>query len=67
MSLHLCPIEPDDWANGPNDAKFDECPDCNGVGTVDADLPGVHDAEKTCDRCGGSGYVEPLDYDGDDR
>ena len=53
MGLHLCPIEPDDWANGPNDPEQDECPDCRGTGVVDADLPGVHDAEKTCERCGG--------------
>jgi hypothetical protein len=34
---------------------------------VDADLPGVHDAEKTCERCGGDGYVDPVDmYGGDD-
>jgi DnaJ-class molecular chaperone len=57
MGLHLCPIEPDDWANGPSDSQ-DECPVCNGAGVVDADLPGVHDAEMTCERCGGTGFID---------
>jgi hypothetical protein len=25
---------------------------------VDADIPGIHDAVKTCEKCGGSGYVD---------
>lgn len=31
MSLHLCPIEPDDWANGPGGGD-EECDKCDGSG-----------------------------------
>jgi hypothetical protein len=45
MGLHLCPIEPDDWANGPNGGDED-CPKCFGSGVVmvptsDANTPGL--------------------------
>lgn len=63
MGLNLCPIEPDDWANGPNEPE-PNCPDCEGLGTIEADAPGVHDLEVTCPKCGGSGYVhDDYDYD----
>jgi DnaJ-class molecular chaperone len=68
MGLHLCPIEPPDWSDGPNEPELDECRDCNGTGTIDADRPDCHDAEMTCPKCGGDGYVAPPEYDdGDDR
>lgn len=57
MSLHLNPIEPDDWANGPDHPEPD-CPDCEGTGEVDTD---VQDLTRTCERCGGSGYL-PVDH-----
>lgn len=31
MGLHLCPIEPDDWANGPSGGDED-CEKCGGSG-----------------------------------
>lgn len=31
MSLHLCPIEPDDWSNGPSGGDED-CDVCGGSG-----------------------------------
>ncbi len=61
MGLHLCPIEPDDWANGPNEPEGEECATCAGTGSVIVDKPGFHDWEETCHACAGSGYVEPPD------
>jgi hypothetical protein len=35
MGLHLCPIEPADWASGPNGNGGDEeCTKCGGTGVV---------------------------------
>lgn len=31
MGVHLCPIEPDDWTNGPSGCDED-CPLCGGSG-----------------------------------
>ena len=69
MGLHLCPIEPDDWTNGPRDNDGDECPDCGGTGVFSREegfidglyYPAIHD--ETCGRCNGSGVVEPPDYE----
>lgn len=33
MGLHLCPIEPDDWSDGPSGGNED-CPECGGSGVV---------------------------------
>ena len=47
MGLHLCPIEPDDWANGPGDNGADEdCEHCGGSGvemvpTGNKETPGL--------------------------
>jgi DnaJ-class molecular chaperone len=60
MSLHLCPIEPDDWANGPPDEpEGDECPQCHGSGEV-TDESGV---EISCQKCDGTGIVVPPDIE----
>lgn len=59
MGFHPCPIEPDDWANGPN---YDEgnCRECDGTGEV----IDSNDQEQTCPECGGSGFVqEPYEDD----
>jgi DnaJ-class molecular chaperone len=66
MSLHLNPIEPSDWTDGPNEPDQDECPDCHGEGVIPVDSPSNHDAVETCERCGGVGYIEPPDLEGDD-
>lgn len=64
MGLNPCPIEPDDWSWGPEDDP-DACPECNGVGTINADSPVAFDLEETCPRCGGSGFVDPPDMTDD--
>lgn len=59
MSYHHCPIEPPDWSDGPD---YDgDCRECEGTGEVTGD----DDIERTCQACGGSGFVErePLDDD----
>lgn len=68
MSYHHCPIEPDDWANGPDHSEWDECPDCLD-GRVNRDafvLDGVAYpaiADEACETCDGTGFVEPADFD----
>ena len=62
MGLHLCPIEPDDWANGPNEPELDECLQCGGSGEIVDD----RDIEHTCPACQGSGFVDPPEPDWDD-
>lgn len=59
MGLHLCPIEPDDWTNGPNYEEGEECRECGGSG----ELIGDDDLERTCPRCGGCGFEEPPEPD----
>ncbi len=49
MGYHHCPIEPYDWANGPDDH---ECPRCNGEG-----LEFGETNPEPCMRCGGLGYL----------
>jgi hypothetical protein len=51
MSYHHCPIEPDDWANGPND-DGEECPECDGNGIVTLSEGLAYE----CQACGGCGY-----------
>jgi DnaJ-class molecular chaperone len=65
MGLHLCPIEPSDWSDGPNDPE-PNCPECEGTGTIIADDPRYHDLEVTCPKCDGSGYVDLPEPDWDD-
>lgn len=60
MGLHLNPIEPDDWANGPDYAEPD-CPDCDGTGMIDGD----DELEHTCPKCDGSGYLPDQRFDDD--
>ena len=64
MGYHHCPIEPDDWANGPNEPEGQECHTCEGTGEIEGDYDGQ---EQTCPSCQGSGSVEPNepDYDFD--
>lgn len=62
MGLHTCPIEPDDWANGPSGGDED-CEYCGGSGvemvpTGDPATPGL---PIPC-RCTQRHYHEP-DYD----
>lgn len=54
MGLHLCPIEPDDWANGPDDVVGVECRLCEGMGVIVGD----DDADRTCPRCDGAGVID---------
>ena len=61
VGFHSCPIEPSDWTDGPCDLEGD-CPKCEGTGTVCGDND-LSDEEKTCDKCGGSGFLEPFDGD----
>ena len=69
MSLHLCPIEPDDWSNGNVDEG--NCRACDGTGVVNREagcIDGIYYDEiqdATCDACGGSGFVdcEPCEDD----
>lgn len=55
MSYHHCPIEPDDWANGPSDPDGVECHTCQGTGEIIGD----DDMERTCPTCDGCGFIEP--------
>ncbi len=57
MGLHLTPNEPSDWIHGPDDPELGECPDCDGTGD------NQDDPEYRCPKCGGSGVVEPPEYD----
>ncbi len=59
MGLHLCPIEPDDWTNGPNDPEPVECRECDGGGKI-TDEKGV---ENVCPRCDGYGVTDPPEPD----
>ena len=52
MSYHHCPIEPDDWANGPDEEG--NCRECEGTGETVND----RDEEEPCRACGGSGLVD---------
>lgn len=61
MSLHLCPIEPDDWSNGPNDPEDVECESCVGSGWVDEDNPN----SASCPDCKGTGFKEYEPYEPD--
>ena len=59
MGLHQCPIEPDDWSNGPDVPEGVECSNCDGTGEViDA-----QDNERTCPACQGSGFADPADFE----
>ncbi len=68
MTYHECPIEPDDWSNGPGESEGEECRQCEGTGTFNREagcIDGIYyDAiqDATCDACQGSGFVE-ADYD----
>ena len=57
MSFHPCPIEPDDWANGPHEDP--ECRHCEGTG----EIINENGQQQTCSYCKGSGFAD--DYDGD--
>ena len=67
MGVHFCPIEPDDWSNGPDDRYTRECQDCGGTGRFSREA-GCYDGlylaaivDGTCEACGGSGYF--VDFD----
>jgi DnaJ-class molecular chaperone len=63
MGLHLCPIEPDDWSNGPVDEpEGEDCGYCNGTGMISDER---EDIEHTCQECGGSGVKEVPEHDED--
>ena len=54
MSYHHCPIEPDDWTNGPSWLYDDgNCRECEGTG----EIIDSQDNEQTCPACGGSGWI----------
>jgi DnaJ-class molecular chaperone len=55
----LDPTDPPEWL--PDTAE--ECPHCNGEGTVPDDF--CDDMETTCSHCCGSGYLEPPEPDED--
>ena len=61
MGFHPCPIEPDDWSNGPNDPIGRECMTCEGTGMINDE----NGEEKTCPSCHGDGEV-PYDPDDDE-
>jgi hypothetical protein len=54
MSLHNCPIEPDDWSNGPPDSDGIECRHCEGAGSITDD----DDQDIPCRYCDGTGIIE---------
>ena len=65
MSYHHCPIEPDDWSNGPNDENMNAlCPKCgHKIGNEDDDA-GAESFH--CEDCGWTGQEptwEPDDYE----
>ncbi len=61
MGFHSCPIEPDDWTNGPSYLDGEDCDECAGTGTV----PDEDGFEHTCEECNGAGWIGPdePDYD----
>ncbi len=71
MGYHRCPIEPNDWSDGPDYDEQNECPDCvqgrvnRDAMTIDGiEFPAIYDEK--CETCDGSGVIE-KDYwnDGD--
>ena len=61
MGVHFCPIEPDDWSNGPDCGP--ECRECEGTGEICVNNGDDRDVTETCPRCGGSGFVDLGDYE----
>lgn len=61
MGFHGCPIEPNDWTDGPDYLEGDDCEHCGGTGFED------EDAGVTCEHCEGQGVIlhdyEPWDDD----
>ena len=57
MGLHLCPIEPDDWSNGP-DYEEGNCPDCEGTGEIIKD----DDLEHTCPGCMAKAHDDEMTF-----
>lgn len=55
MGHHECPIEPDDWTNGPNYDEGVACPVCEG--------PGEDSIGRGCRECDGTGFVPSPEYD----
>ncbi len=69
MGLHQCPIEPDDWSNGPDDPEDKPCPDCeNGrVNRENCTIDGIKYpaiVDQECETCKGLGYIpyDPTDF-----
>ncbi len=61
MGLHLCPIEPTDWSDGPDDEpcercdKFEcECPECERC----LKIVGSIDDMNVCEKCSGVPEIE---------
>lgn len=53
MGLHLCPIEPNDWSDGPYDSSSEcEACDCTGINVDQFDI------FEPCEECGGKGYID---------
>ena len=60
MGLHLCPIEPDDWANGPGDDPY-TCSECEGSGCIEKE----DGTNEPCANCDGQGFTDPPDPEPD--
>jgi hypothetical protein len=59
MGYYHCPIEPNDWTDGPDYEEQVECSECNG----DGELAGDDNITETCRRCDGTSFVDPPEYE----
>tara|TARA_B110000503_G_C6926232_1_gene320820 strand:- start:366 stop:575 length:210 start_codon:yes stop_codon:yes gene_type:complete len=68
MGYHHCPIEPNDWSDGPDYQEDKDCPDCDN-GRVNREAMTIDGVcypaivDQKCETCDGCGTIPSVEFD----